>query len=231
MPQTTSLFMPHSLSAGRQSTSNSGRPDQEQSQAGPLLTGLILILLLSVGACASTPPSRFFILSPTQDSAPSTDLSGNGLIRLEPVRLPEYLNRPHIITRLGPNRLRLAEFDKWAEPLDVNVTRVLAKNLETRLKAGVIFSPHSSADHAHVRIQVQVLRFDCGPDGSSTLVARWVASMDDHGRSPITRETTSTRKGTGTGYEAAAQAMSLNLEDLAADIATTLKSSQFGDIS
>jgi len=197
----------------------------------PLLTGLVLILLLSVGACASTPPSRFFMLSPTQDGAPSTALSEKGLIRLEPVRLPEYLNRPHIITRLGPNRLHLAEFDKWAEPLDVNVTRVLAKNLETRLKAGVIFSPHYAADQTDVRIQVQVLRFDCGPDGSSTLVARWVASMDDDGRSTITRETSSTRTGTGAGYEAAAQAMSLNLDDLAADIARTLKSSQFGDIT
>lgn len=191
----------------------------------------LLLLVLTVGACATTPPSRFFILSPVKQGSTSQVLPKNTLVRLETVQLPEYLNRPHIITRVGPNRLELAEFDKWAEPLDLNMTRVLARNLEARLKTRVVFSPRYASEHVDIRVHVQVLRFDFGPAGSSTLVARWVASMDDDRHTTITRETSSARTGTGTGYEAAAQAMSRNLDDLAADIAQALKSSQFGDVT
>ena len=50
-----------------------------------------------------------------------------------PIKIPEYLNQPKIVTRKGPNELTLAEFDRWAERLKDNLTRVLAKNLSNLL--------------------------------------------------------------------------------------------------
>jgi len=185
-------------------------------------------LLAAVAACSTTPPSRFFILSPVQESASSRNVPESMVLRLAPVHLPEYLNRPHIITRLGPNRLHLAELDKWAEPLDANVTRVLASNLRSRLKAEVVASPSYPADQGDVRVQVRVERFDWGPDTTATLIAKWTASWNGSRRTRVLRETTSVRNGQGQGYEAAVSAMSRNLDDLASDIARTVQDLQLG---
>jgi ABC-type transport auxiliary lipoprotein component len=43
--------------------------------------------------------------------------------------LPPYLDRPQLVTRAGSNRMVLADFDSWAEPLQGLFARVLAKNL------------------------------------------------------------------------------------------------------
>ena len=51
------------------------------------------------------------------------------------VRLPQYLERPQIVTRSGDNRLQLAEFDQWGGNLYQDMTRVLAQNL-ARLDRG-----------------------------------------------------------------------------------------------
>jgi hypothetical protein len=189
---------------------------------------LILAVPLLVAACSASPPSRFFILSPVQESATSRDVHESMILRLDPVHLPEYLNRPHIITRLGPNRLHLAEFDKWAEPLEVNVTRVLASNLRSRLRAEVVTSPSHPADQADIRVRVRVERFDCGPDGTSTLIAKWTASWNDSRRTRVLRDTSSVRSGRGQDYEAAVAAMSRNLADLASDIARAVHNVQPG---
>ena len=68
--------------------------------------------LLAAG-CAQTPPSNFSTLS----SLRSDDTQGSGAdpegptIALGPVKLPQYLDRPQIVTRSSPNRVHLAEFD------------------------------------------------------------------------------------------------------------------------
>jgi hypothetical protein len=187
---------------------------------------LILAVPFLVAACSASPPSRFFILSPVQENATTRNIDESMILRLDPVHLPDYLNRPHIITRLGPNRLHLAEFDKWAEPLDANVTRVLASNLRSRLRAEVVNSLRHPADQADILVHVRVERFDFGPDGTSTLIAKWTASWNDSRRTRVLRDTTSVQNGQGQGYEAAVSAMSRNLADLAGDIARAVHNVQ-----
>ena len=50
-----------------------------------------------------------------------------------PVLLPAHLDRPQIVTRASENRLVLAEFHKWGEPLNTNFARVLAEDLAVLL--------------------------------------------------------------------------------------------------
>ena len=102
--------------------------------------GLIRILaILMLGAlwvvhsgCASSPPSRFYLLSsldtPRPEMKPSADERCFS-VGIGPVKIPEYLDQPKIVTRGGSNELKLAEFDRWSEGFKGNMTRVLAKNL------------------------------------------------------------------------------------------------------
>ena len=90
--------------------------------------------------CGRSIPPRFYVLSPLprgqQVSAPDKPL----VIGIGPVELPPYLDRPQIVSRPDANRIALAEFDRWAEPLASSFSGV-----QGRLFAG----ESVKADHAH----------------------------------------------------------------------------------
>ena len=52
--------------------------------------------------CGSTAPSRFYLLTPMVDSTDARPAHEQGLVLgIGPVQLPEYVNRPQIVTRVG----------------------------------------------------------------------------------------------------------------------------------
>ena len=86
-------------------------------------------LLLHVGCIGSSPPSRFYLLSPLSSSDSTIQVvKYETIVAMSKIQLPIHLDRPQIVTRDGPNSLVLAEFDRWAEPLSDNFTRILIKN-------------------------------------------------------------------------------------------------------
>ena len=114
--------------------------------------GLIRILaILMLGAlwaahsgCASSPPTRFYTLSPSATTVPEIKPSADdGCLSLGigPIKIPDYLDRPQIVTRISSHEIGMAEFDHWAEHLKDNLTRVLANNLSSLLctKTLVVF--------------------------------------------------------------------------------------------
>src|ERR671924_270261 len=112
---------------------------------------------LIVEDCASQ-PSRFYLLSagPNTDTAsPETSGQQGPTIGVGPVTLPRYVDRPQIVTRTGPYEIKLAEFDRWAEALDANFTRVLADNLSLLLPtARVVMSPWPRATPLDYQVTV-----------------------------------------------------------------------------
>ena len=113
-----------------------------------VLCNVIAALALVLTGCSSTSPSRFFVLT-SQDRLVAGHLQSDVSIGVGPIVLPHYLDRPQIVTRTGQNELRLAEFDRWAEPLTENVSRVLTEDLCKLLETE----------------QVSIVPFRCSPRG------------------------------------------------------------------
>ena len=87
-----------------------------------------LIGLLALSACGASKPSQFYVLnalSPSELSRETISVGSGLAIGLAPVNMPEYLDRPEIISRGGGNQLELGQFDRWAEPLNRNIERVV----------------------------------------------------------------------------------------------------------
>ncbi|MBN2299441.1 MAG: membrane integrity-associated transporter subunit PqiC, partial [Deltaproteobacteria bacterium] len=143
---------------------------------------ILAVLTIFLAGCAGTPPSRFYLLSPLHSSGHmQAQLTEPGCISLGigPVELPQYLNRPQIITRISENELDLADFDKWAEPLDENISRVLVENLIGLLDPdSFAIHPWKGSMHIDYRIALEIIRFDGSLSSSASLVARW--SIFDH---------------------------------------------------
>lgn len=137
----------------------------------------VMLCLVITAGCASTKPSRFFTLSALASSETRTEAGAStpGLaIGVGPVKLPEHLDRPQIVTRSSRNELRLAEFDRWAGPLKDDFSRVLAENLSILLSTNRIsLYPWRRSMPIDYQVVVDVTRFDGEIGGDARLDARW----------------------------------------------------------
>jgi uncharacterized protein len=141
-----------------------------------IVTLATLAAALVLASCADSQPTRFYTLAPLQD-APDAAMPATPpelTVGVGPVTLPPYLDRPQLVTRAGSNRVVLADFDSWAEPLDGLFARVLAENLALRLGTDdVLLLPQRRSMPLDYQVEVDVSRFDVDTNGNAVLDARW----------------------------------------------------------
>ena len=101
-----------------------------------LLFALAITSAASCGSLLAPQPdrSRFFVLSASADGASeraSTAALGvsNLSVGVGPVRIPDYLQRPGIATRVSPTQVEYSQVNQWAESLEECFPRVLAQDL------------------------------------------------------------------------------------------------------
>ena len=94
-----------------------------------------------LSGCATSPTSRFYQLSAVSGrTAEKQDSSrGNLIVVIGPIRIPDYLDRPQIVTRSGKNELHLSEFNRWAGPLDSDIVRVIVEDVSAQLPPDSFF--------------------------------------------------------------------------------------------
>jgi uncharacterized protein len=136
-----------------------------------LFTFLLMTVVCFSGCSTRSHPADFYLLS----SQPLPQLAAqDGLIGVLPVRVPDYLDRPQIVTRIGEHTIDLNEFHRWAEPLRVNITSILVQNLSHLLQTdGIINTSQNFGLPLRFQVGVDVLRFDGELGGLVILSGRW----------------------------------------------------------
>jgi uncharacterized lipoprotein YmbA len=192
-----------------------------------VMLGALLMGLIGCAIGGRTAPSRFYLLNSLEASGSEpAALVGVGpiAIGIGPVEISHYLDRPQIATRLSPNELMLAEFDKWAEPLQDNVTRVLTENLAVLLRKDPVnifqWRGPLAVDY---RVQIDVIRMDGTLGGDATLMARWLIFEKDERKVLLNRKSTFQEPTGKGGYKALVAAMSRILASLSEEIAKEIK--------
>jgi uncharacterized protein len=143
-----------------------------------VLICLCLSLLLGWG-CASSPSSRFYTLSPMADP-PKPDagrpISAGLSLALGPFRIPDYLDRPGIVTRPGNgNTIEIADYDLWAGSLKEAFASTLAQNLSILLDTNkILVYPYIGVLKTDYRIPLVIDRFEGTLGGELFLNARWI---------------------------------------------------------
>lgn len=176
-------------------------------------------LVILAAGCAST-PARFYTLSAvTGPAAASSDLS----VVVGPVSLPAVVDRPQIVVSTGANQVQVDEFNRWASPLQDNISRVVAENLVALLGTPrVNLYPQTLSAEAGYRVAIEVQRFDSMPGEVAVLDAVWTVrrTKDDNTK---TGRTTVREAVQGNAYDALAAAHSRALARLSQDIAVTVR--------
>ena len=194
--------------------------------------GVCVLGLLAAffGGCARSKPTRFYILtsSPRSELAQREQASTEQLvIGIGPVKFPEYLDRPQIVSRTSGNRLNLAEFDRWAEPLGESFARTLTENLSGLLATErVVLLPWKGGGAADYRITMEVIRFDGRPGGEVSLIARWTLLGPDGNELAAPRRSQITASTRQPGYGGLAEAMSEAVGELGREIVTAIRGNQ-----
>ncbi len=140
------------------------------------ITILVLVLLTTAAGCSRSAPARFYLLSESTGAEFKAPASASGpcmTLGIGPVELPDYLDRPQIVTQVSPHEIRLGDFDQWAEPLAKTIARVMAENLAKLLCVDAVFFHPSEPAGIDYQVLVTLTRFQGVPDGSVVLAAQW----------------------------------------------------------
>lgn len=122
-------------------------------------------------------PIHYAVLVPAQDlpgADPVPPPVSAVRVGLGPVTLPEYLLRPSLVSREQSTRLVASETERWAEPLDRSVERVLALDLQHALGvAPLIPHPWYASERPDLQIEVAFSRFEREESGRVVVQAAW----------------------------------------------------------
>ena len=184
---------------------------------------LFLALAVCLSACAGkSASSNFYVLSPL----PQSKLSGseNKTIGVFPVAMPDYLDRPQIVTRVSENEIKLDEFSRWAEPLKENFYTVLVENLSTLLNSEkIIKTAQNLGVPVTLQVGVEVVQFDGTLGGDVVLIAKW-GLFGEEGKKLLLAKRSSFKEPTGAAtYEALVAAQSRAVAALSREVAEAIK--------
>jgi uncharacterized lipoprotein YmbA len=185
----------------------------------------VLALGAALAGCAAALPTRFYTLAPAAVPKAPAETAAPGKtapLGLGPVETPAYLDRPEIVTREGNYQVKMAEFDRWAEPLQGMVAGLLADRLGKALQGRreVVELPARGGVQPYFGVAVSIDRFDADETGRVTLDARWRVYQTGDGHTVSTGRQTITEQGAPPpDYQAVVAAMSRAVDVLAKAIA------------
>ncbi len=190
----------------------------------PLFKTLFLILLcLYPLGCATSPPTKFYLLSPLpppESEAGMTYSQEPITIRVDAVTISGYLDRPEIVTRVSENEIHLADLNQWGESLRDNLTCVLALNLSRLLPADrfAVF-PFKCPTTVDYQVSVEIVQMDGNPGGEVHLMAQWSILKGKDSQIVATRKSRFNKSNVMPGYGALVSAQSRLVEALSHEIA------------
>lgn len=174
-----------------------------------------------LAACGSSPRPQFYTLQSGEYSGSTAAAAFT--VSVGPVSVPESVDRPQLVVRLGANEVALAEQARWAEPLTSSIPRVIANNVARDLgNARVAAQSTGMVDDADYRIRVDIERFDSRPGDAVVIEAAWLV-RPAKGAGTWTGRSLLREDAPGKEYDVLVAAHSRALAALSAEIAHALR--------
>lgn len=177
----------------------------------------VLLPLFLLAGCASVDSDRFYTLA----GGPSVTAPASGgaplYFEMRPVTIPAQVRRPQLVVTEGQGRVDLKEHERWAGPLDDEITQGLSLAIAARLGAIDVYRNPAPAGSALYRIGANVQRFESRLDGHALIDAVWsVRKLDG---APVLTCRSVLHEPVGAGYAALVAGHRAALDRLAAAIA------------
>jgi uncharacterized lipoprotein YmbA len=186
---------------------------------------VVSLFVIGVTGCGGSKPSRYYLLTGHTGSSESRADPKDIKIGLGPIQFPEYLRRPQLASYVGSNQLNLAEYDRWAEPLEGNFSRVMAENLTELIPTDQVhiypFIGNISLDYS---IIIEVRKFEMDAQSQVKLIAQWQI-LQEAEKKPLTIKRSEYLEAVNSeNYESVVAGMSKITTALSREIAKTINS-------
>jgi uncharacterized lipoprotein YmbA len=188
-----------------------------------LLLVTCLLALVLAGCLGASRPVDFYTLTPLLRPTGGPDAAPGTIIAVPPVVIPQYIDRPQIVTRTDDNQIALSEFNRWGGTLKDELTRVLVENLSILLvgRGANVMIDILALDPTYL-VTVTVNRFDGQLGDTVWLNAAWTI-RDQKAKKMLAVKTSAIQeKAAAQGYNALVTAESRAVAALSREIAAEL---------
>lgn len=187
----------------------------------------IAALLLPLLTACATPGSQHYLLTARDAPMPQGMTPSVGV---GPIAIPEYLGRDSLVTRSGSNRVNISSIERWAEPLEDGVLRVIGLNLAGLLQTEDVrlypWHPNRAPDYG---VKLRLVEMDANAT-QAILVAEWLVYRVADDSTVARRLVRNTRPltATETTTNDVVSTYSDLLYELSEDIAAAIRSAESG---
>ena len=156
---------------------------------------------LALAACSS-PPARFYTLSPADAARAVRTTPANPpfLIEVPSVGVPEQVAKSQLVVQKDSAQVDVLELERWASPPADEIRRALSDDLAAQLDTiDVVNSAYPPGTPVY-RVSVNVQRFESWPGKRAAIDAVW--SVRAVGTQTVMTCRTSVAEPVGSGYDA-----------------------------
>ncbi|MDB6062704.1 MAG: rane integrity-associated transporter subunit PqiC [Verrucomicrobiaceae bacterium] len=179
------------------------------------LIALSIVLSACIGGRSAMPDYHLL----TARATPATTTPTNTItIGVGPVHVAQFLNRPQIVTHAGGVALQLNDSQRWGEPLEQGIQRVLMQNISTLTGAETRNFPWRQNLTPDYAVRIEVADLDQLKDGAVLLDVSW--ALEDLKNAHIIKTQQEQLRGNGSG--SLAESYSNLLAELAQHITAQL---------
>ncbi|MEN2471949.1 PqiC family protein [Burkholderia sp. GS2Y] len=159
------------------------------------------IAALALAACSS-PPARFYTLSPADAAAPVRTAPANPafLIEVPSVGVPEQVAKNQLVVQKNAAQVDVLEQERWASPPADEIRRALSDDLAAQLGTIDVANSAYPAGVPVYRVSVNVQRFESWPGKRAAVDAVW--SVRSLGTQAVMTCRTSVAEPVADGYDA-----------------------------
>ncbi|MBF3419086.1 membrane integrity-associated transporter subunit PqiC [Burkholderia pseudomallei] len=172
---------------------------------------------LALAACSS-PPARFYTLSPADAAAPLRTAPANPafLIEVPSVGVPEQVAKSQLVVQKNAAQVDVLEQERWASPPADEIRRALSDDLAAQLGTIDVANSAYPAGVPVYRISVNVQRFESWPGKRAAVDAVW--SVRSLATQAVMTCRTSVAEPVADGYDALVVGHRRALAELASQI-------------
>ena len=125
-------------------------------------------------------PTRFYVLTvPHATTERFADGEFKRLkIGLKSVEVPAYLRGKSMVVRTGTNEIHFAEFDRWAEPLDQGISRVMKEHLSAAPNVASVTLNSRGDDTLNCEVAIRILACEGVRVENGTSLMRFAATWE-----------------------------------------------------
>ena len=191
---------------------------------------LALMLAPALSGCigmSKSPPPRFYDLQAIagDEGIKKYNVPSSVIIGIGPVKVPEYLNRPQIVTVDENDMLSFAQFDRWGEPLEFALLQLFVNNLSVLMPAAnIAASPWNLALPVKYQVIMDVVRLESRLDKDLSFTVQWSVIDLENKKMVFTKRSGFSKPIESHSYSGLAKTLNMECASLSGEIAKTLSS-------